>query len=359
MSEDTALDSEVGIFSPRPTNRVTVRVPATTANMGPGYDVLGMAVNIWNELVVERSKEFSFEIEGEGADLLPRDEKNLVVKGLQEAYREMNKKIPTLSYKCLNRIPFARGLGSSSAGIISGLLAGYALENHQETENEEELLQIAGRIEGHPDNVAPCIYGGLVLGYISNELFKTQRISIPFGLLLVIFVPDHSTETQAARDLLKGEISRNDAIYNMSRLALLVSALQTGDMDLLAEATQDKLHQPQRGAAIHPHMQPLIEASLEHGAHACFLSGSGPSIMAICSGKKGDILSQSNDMRREKKVAIGMMKKAEEIGCPGKIIISQPTELGGHVVPELSNTNPMSRVSDVDGAKYADLIRYA
>lgn len=324
--------------------KVTVRVPATTANLGPGYDVFGLALNIWNELSVERSDTFSFDVEGEGANSLPRDGTNLVIRGLEKAYSICQKPVPVLSYKCKNRIPAARGLGSSSAAIVSGILAGLALEKHTVDWNTAtDLLNMATDLEGHPDNVSPCISGGLQMGYKHNDAWASSRVSVPHGLLMIVFIPEHETATKEARGVLGDTVKRKEAIFNCARTALFVNAFQTGNMSLLGAATQDMLHQPQR-SVLHTHMQPLVDAAIGAGAHGAFLSGAGPSIMAICSGQDGDVICQTSDARCEKRVALAMLEKAREIGCPGRIIITSPSERGAYVVPDLSdNCNPFAK----------------
>lgn len=311
---------------------VKVRCPATTANMGPGFDCIGMAVDLWNELTVRRSDRFEMIIEGEGADVLPRDQSNLVVTGIEEAFKAAGKTVPTLSYHLLNRIPFARGLGSSSAAIVAGLIAGLVLAGHElPVTGQEQLLQLAASIEGHPDNVAPAIYGGLQLGINADGRWWTKRITVPAGLQLILFVPDRVCETSEARALLPEKISRADAIFNMGRTALLVHSFQTGNLDDLRMATEDKLHQPPR-SSIMPFLYPLVQAALKAGAHGAFLSGAGPTVMAITSGRKGDIYAQEGAERKEKEVAEAMKEVAKGQNVSGRLYISRPTEYGAYVV---------------------------
>ncbi len=156
---------------------VHVRVPATSANMGPGFDCMGLALDVWNELTVERCDVFSMTVEGEGEGNIPLDETNLVVVGLKAAFEDAGKEIPTCKYHLKNNIPFCRGLGSSSAAIVAGLIAGLVLSGHElKVKGEESLLQLACKIEGHPDNVAPAIYGGLqIVRY--ESLLKPSFVS--------------------------------------------------------------------------------------------------------------------------------------------------------------------------------------
>ncbi|RHY13878.1 hypothetical protein DYB25_008338 [Aphanomyces astaci] len=271
-----------------PKDSVTVRVPATTANMGPGFDCIGMAVDIWNELTVERADAFSLTNEGEGSDVLPTDETNLVVVGLKAAFNAAGQDLPLLRIHCRNRIPFARGLGSSSAGIVAGIIAGLVIAGHElSVLGKEELLQL-----------------------VKNILFSSPPID------------------------------RADAVFNIGRSAILVNALRNGNYNELRHATQDKLHQPQRGAEQYPHLFPLVDAALEAGAHACFLSGAGPTVLAICSGKSGDIFTQVAAERDETKVADAMREAAASVGVQGCVFITNPEHRGAHIVrvsPKISD----------------------
>ncbi|XP_004345194.2 homoserine kinase [Capsaspora owczarzaki ATCC 30864] len=313
-------------------NRVVVRVPATTANMGPGFDCIGMALGIFNELIVERSDAFAMEIIGEGQAELPRDASNLVVVGVEAAFRIAGKTTPTLSYVLKNAIPFARGLGSSSAAIVAGLLAGLTLAGHElSVQQDEELLNIAADLEGHPDNVAPCIYGGLQIGVHTGRRWMSTRVSVPHGLQAVLFVPDTPMETATARAVLLPTIQRSEAVFNIGRAAMLVHAFNTGRLDKLQEATRDALHQPQR-SGIMPVLFPVIDAAIAAGAHGAFLSGAGSTILALTSGRRGDVYVQRSDERKEKEVSDAMLAAARAHNMPGKIYVTHPVELGAHVV---------------------------
>lgn len=347
---DTARDdlaSLLGSVITRTRKRVTVKVPATTANLGSGFDACGLALDIWNVLTVERSNEFVFEIEGEGAQNLPRDETNLVVVGLEAAFKYNGATPPALRYHCVNKVPFARGLGSSSSAIVSGILAGLAIGNFQlSMDKSEEMLQIAAQIEGHPDNVGPCIYGGFQIGIHSGEQWSSSRVQVPDGLMCVVFVPDHCSETKEARGVLPEKIEQKDAIFNCARVALLIQAFATGDLAGLRHATEDCLHQPYR-KGMHPHMAPLVEAAREAGAHGCCLSGAGPSVVAFTSGRMGDVLAQNSAERQERQVALAMLQTGDEMTppCPGRVFITKPVEVGAHIVAE---------GSDIHGSVYED-----
>jgi len=235
----------------RPRDSVTVRVPATSANIGSGYDCLGMCVDLWTEVTVERSDKFEILCTGEGADMMPLDETNLLCVGVKAAFDRANSTVPTLKYTVKSRIPYARGLGSSSAAIVAGIIAGLVLAGQElEVWGQETLLQIAAEIEGHPDNVAPAIYGGMQLGIHTSERWLSERISMPPGLQLIIFIPDFIGKTSTARGVLPDEVSRSDCSFNIGRTAYLINALNQGNIENMKFGTQDKIHQPQRGEKV-------------------------------------------------------------------------------------------------------------
>jgi homoserine kinase len=299
-------------------NSVTVRAPATTANMGPGFDSIGMALDLWNDLTVTKGK-FSVSTTGEGADLLPQDTRNLVVTGLEAVYNYINEPVPQLQYECVNRIPYARGLGSSSTAIVSGLVAGSAISGVNLS--LEELTVLAADIEGHPDNVAPALYGGCTVGVRNgDEKWIVDQIAFPDGLHAVLYVPEMQTNTHESRAVLQDQISRSDAVFNIGRAALLVNALSSGRLENLKYATQDKLHQPQRTQSFKA-MPHLINAALKGGAHGAFLSGAGPSVMALSTG-------------REVTISYEMAETARTFGVLGKPMIMPISTEGASVVDQ-------------------------
>jgi len=313
---------------------VTVRVPATSANLGPGYDVLGLALNIWQEVTVERASEYSMVVKGEGAEMTPTDpKKNLICIGVDYAFNRIaGKNTPTLKYTVVSSIPFMRGLGSSSAALVAGLIAGLVLAGKElRIEGEESLLQAAAEIEGHPDNVSPAIYGGLQIGMHTGKRWFSHRVHFPTELQCVLFVPDQPKKggTAEQRRLLKPEISREDAVFNLQRIAFLISSLHSGDFRFLAEAMGDKMHQPQRGM-IMPHVYQLIEAANKAGAYGTYMSGAGPAVMAFCKQQRTEILEESHSIPNQ--VGTAMMRAAELIGVKGRVFITNPSVHGAHVV---------------------------
>ena len=297
--------------------RVKVRVPATAANLGPGYDCLGMSLDIWNELTVERGP-FRVEIRGEGADQLPRDETNLIVRSVAAAFEAVGKPLPELAYACQNVIPLTRGLGSSSAAIVSGLAAGARLSGADAKLDKAALMGMAADMEGHPDNAAPATLGGCRVGVHDGERWIADRIRMPDGMNAVLFIPDVEGSTAAARAVLPDEVPRADAIFNVGRAALLVNALASGNLGMLRRATEDRLHQPVR-SRLYRGMNALISAALAGGAHGAFLAGAGPTVMALTTGREDTVLDS-------------MKEAAQSLDLPGRGLVTHPVEQGVYVV---------------------------
>mmetsp|Transcript_51633 Transcript_51633/g.148926 ORF Transcript_51633/g.148926 Transcript_51633/m.148926 type:complete len:429 (-) Transcript_51633:137-1423(-) len=316
-----------------PRDSVTVRVPATSANMGPGYDCLGIAVDLWSELTVTRSDTFEITAEGDGAVEMPKDESNYLVVGCRAAFEAAGKPLPTLKYHVVSRIPYARGLGSSSAAIVAGIVAGLVLAGHRlPCWGSEALLQIAAGIEGHPDNVAPVIYGGIQLGIHNGTRWMTERVPCPAGLQMVMFIPDFIGKTSDARGVLKPTITREEAAFNIGRAAFLVHSLCSNNLDNLKYGVQDKMHQPQRGSKLYKYLFPMIEAAEEAGACCAYLSGAGPTVMALTSGASGDIFAQREKERTDILVAKAMIQCAKDFGIDGKLLVTNVVTEGARVI---------------------------
>lgn len=317
----------------RERSKVIVRIPATSANLGPGFDSIGMAVDLWSEVTVERSDTFEIMCEGDGADDLPLDDSNLVCFGVAAAFKHAGKDLPVLKYHLVNRIPYARGLGSSSAAIVGGLVAGLVLAGHQvKAWGAEEILNMAANIEGHPDNVAPALYGGIQLGIYTDSRWMTSRVNLPPGLQCVCFIPETIGKTSTARGVLKETVTRADAVFNIGRVAWLINALSTNNIGQLRHGVEDALHQPQRAAAVYPHLTPIIHAALQAGASAAYLSGAGPTVMALTSGASGDIFTQCSQERVDRIVAEAMLAAAHRQGVRGEVFITTPVDRGAYVV---------------------------
>ena len=295
---------------------VSVRVPATTANLGPGFDCLGMALDWWNEIHVEVSTTPHVRALGEGAETLSAAEDNLVYRAAQALFREAGEEPLCLSITCENRIPLARGLGSSAAAIVGGLVAANAL--CQRPLESNRLLELAARMEGHADNVAPALLGGCCVVVRIGDSVLADAVPIPPNLRAVVLVPEVPMPTRKARAVLPAEVTREDAVFNLGRVALLVNALALGRTENLRVATQDRLHQPAR-AAIFPAMKYVLRAAESAGALCAFLSGGGSSVLA---------LSTSRFMT----IGFEMADAADKLGCPASLRITAPSALGAHVV---------------------------
>lgn len=297
-------------------NRVAVSVPATTANLGPGFDCLGLALDIYNTVAVEINDSFSISITGQGAESLPRGDDNRVYQSILALYQRAARPVPELRIRCRNDIPLARGLGSSAAATMSGLLAANILCG--KVLSQRELLSLGASLEGHPDNMAPALLGGCQAVVWDGREVISAQVPWPPGLKAALFIPDFEMPTEKARAILPAEVTRADAVFNIARVALLVTALAQGQLQYLRIATQDRLHQPQR-RALFPAMNDIFEAALDAGAVGVFLSGSGPTILA---------LAQDNDVA----IAEAMASAAKEAGVQGQIRIAQPSMVGAHVV---------------------------
>lgn len=301
---------------------ITFKIPATSANIGSGFDSVGLALTLYNEIQIfdnEDSKKIEFEIYGEGENEISKRD-NMIYSAMKLVFKKLKSK-PDKGYivKCINRIPLSRGLGSSSAAIVGGLLsANYMLGNKLII--EKDILNMAVQIEGHPDNVAPAILGGIISGVVKkNEDFKYVKIKPPKNLKAIVSIPDFYLSTEIARNILPKEIKREDAIFNISRAAMLTSALFSNRLDLLEVATEDKIHQDYRAKFI-PNLQKLFKETKKAGAYSSTISGAGSSILALAKDDKNIINKVSEAMRLsfEKKNVRSVIKV---LNIPSKGII--------------------------------------
>lgn len=262
--------------------RVHVRVPATSANLGPGFDALGLALALHNDVEASESDGVSVTVDGEGAGQLPNGADNVVARGVRLAFDAAGRPFKGVALRCTNRIPPARGLGSSAAAWVGGLVAGNALAGGALT--RDALLSLATRAEGHPDNVAAALFGGLTVSCPAEDgTVTTVSLPVPEDLAWVLLVPTITSSTAEARAVLPPTVPRGDAIFNVQRVALLLAALQARRRDALPSALDDRLHQPYR-RALFPWMPAVAEAARRAGALGCVLSGAGPSLLALTAG---------------------------------------------------------------------------
>lgn len=263
-----------------------MRVPATSANLGPGFDALGLALTLYDDLAVSAGGSgVTVEVSGEAAHSVPRDESHLVVRAIRAGLADLGASIPGFALRCHNRIPHGRGLGSSAAAIVGGLAAAYGLTGTPL--DRARVLELANRIEGHPDNVAACALGGFTIAWLDAGSGRAVRLDPAPGLPAVAYVPATPLATEVARGLLPAVVPHVDAAANAGRAALLVAAL-TSRPDLLLTATEDLLHQAYRAPAM-PDSSRLLHG-LRAGGLPAIVSGAGPTILVL-----GDSPAQAPD----------------------------------------------------------------
>jgi homoserine kinase len=255
-----------------------VKVPATSANLGPGFDCMGLAVCLYNHFRAEFSDRLEFELKGKYTRFIAPNKNNILWKSACALWRQVGFDPQPLKLTIESYIPPTRGLGSSSTAVIAGLLianaaAGYPL-------NRYELLKMAATFEGHPDNVTPALYGGITLTVITGGDLIPRVLSASPKFKAVAVVPDFLLETKKSRGILPAKISRRDVIFNASRVGLLVDCFIKENYELLKIATQDRLHQSQRAALI-PGMSQALSQAVAAGAYGAVLSGSGPALLAF------------------------------------------------------------------------------
>lgn len=279
-----------------PAASVEILAPATSANLGPGFDALGLALSLRDHLIVAVAPAgLHIAVEGVGAAEVPRDESHLVVRAMRAAFDRLGKAPPGLRLRCRNVIPHGRGLGSSAAAIVSGVLAARALVPHGATAlPDDEVLALAASIEGHPDNVAACLLGGLTIAWTQDGRGSAVRRDTDVRSFLL--VPEAPVSTEVARALLPASVPHGDAAANAGRAALLVVALTAGEpsRDVLFAATEDRLHQEQRRSAM-PDTWGLLRQLREDGWPAV-VSGAGPSVLVLLP--RGTEAGAVADLRR-------------------------------------------------------------
>lgn len=294
-------------------HKVRVRVPATTANLGPGFDALGLALQFYNFVTIEQSSNSGDTIIaiGEGADILNQGdpEKNIALRAAHMLLHEIGIERTPLTLTLENQIPLARGLGSSSAARVGALVAAneWARRQHNKSLEQNDLLTLATRLEGHPDNVAPALLGGLIIS-VTRDAGEVLALRAPVEKFprLVVFIPESELETEKARGVLPSEVSVKDAVFNIARASFLVTALVNQKWEFLDEALRDRLHQNQR-AALMPAYNAVIQAATHSGAFGATLSGAGPCILAWLPDED-DFVTRAT---------IAMQDAASECGVPG------------------------------------------
>jgi len=288
---------------------ILVRAPATSANLGPGFDCLGMALDLWAEVAIST--------EPSPAGFNPDPAEQMAADSARRLYSHVGVQAPDCLWAQYRaRIPVARGLGASAVARATGLLAANALLG--EPLDREAILALGTELEGHPDNMAAVLFGGLQVVVLDGETVVHAGLTAPAGLKAVLFVPEVEMPTDESRRALPTQLSRQDAVHNIGRAALLVAALAGGRLELLDVATRDRLHQPAR-AKIFPAMEPVFQAARRAGALAVFLSGGGSTILALAS-------------RDEERIGRAMAEAAAKEGVGGETIITKPSDQGAQVI---------------------------
>jgi homoserine kinase len=263
--------------------KARVFVPGTSANLGSGFDVFGLSVNLFNEFCVEDAEQFEITfLNGQGKIPIPDGKDNLFYKSFAYLFEQMGQDVPIVKISMNVQVRQARGFGSSATAVVGGLVSANAFLGNKYS--KDELLTFAVELERgqHPDNVAPALFGGLVISVTHNGTFHHIKIPIPPDIKAVFFIPDFTMDTVTGRKLMPSSYSKEDLVFSTSRVALLMAAMQTKKYDLLRIAMEDRVHQPTR-TKIFPAMPKIIEAANEAGAFGTALSGGGPSIIALAN----------------------------------------------------------------------------
>ena len=264
-----------------------VRVPATSANLGPGFDCFALALQLYDDVVVRVAESgLVVDVAGEGADEVRRDKRNLVARAVRATFDVLGGHPRGLEIVCANRIPHGRGLGSSAAAIVAGILAARELVlGGAERLPDDAMLRLAAELEGHPDNVAACLAGGFTMAWTENEICASLRLDVQKSIVPVVFVPDTKSATARARKLLPESVPHGDAVANATRAALMVQAL-TRRPELLLVATKDTLHQQYRAPAMA--RSASLMARLRAAGIAAVISGAGPTVLALTTAARAD-----------------------------------------------------------------------
>jgi homoserine kinase len=276
---------------------ICVRVPATSANLGPGYDAVGLALSLSMRISLDRAPYPIVEVRGTGADQIPQGPEHPAYRAARFVAELVGEYDAHFHLVQENAIPPARGLGGSAAALVGGAVAANDILGRSMP--APDLLNLVCELDGHPDNAAPALLGGLVIGTLTLEGISAVRLE-PMGLKAAVAVPDFAVSTTAARRALPEKVSHKDASFNVGRAGLLLGALATGEYELLRVAMQDRLHQPYRSHLV-PGLEDVIEAALENGAYGACLSGSGPTVLAFAPDKHAPSVAQAMQAAFEKR----------------------------------------------------------
>ncbi|RUT27817.1 homoserine kinase [Paenibacillus zeisoli] len=265
-------------------NSVRVRIPASTANLGPGFDTLGMALSLYAWIEMKAADQTTFHLYGDEMKGIPVDKSNLIYQVAQSVFKEAGVAIPELEISMYSDIPLTRGLGSSASAIVGALVAANELIGARLTSSK--LFDMATALEKHPDNVGASLFGGIIAASWDGEHADYIRIEPSSDLGVLVAIPDFQLSTSKARDVLPEQVSLTDAVYNISRSSLLTAAFAAGRLDLISAAMRDRIHQPYRASLI-PGMSRILNEASDHGALGAALSGAGPTLLALIDKRAG------------------------------------------------------------------------
>jgi homoserine kinase len=313
-----------------------VKVPASTANLGPGFDTLGMALSLYAWIEMREASETIFHLHGDEMKGLAHDKSNLIYQVAQMVFAEAGVSIPELEISMYSEIPLTRGLGSSASAIIGGMVAantmiGSPLDN-------AKLFSLATGLEKHPDNVGASLFGGIITAVWDGVHAEHVRIEPPEDLEILVVIPEFELSTSKARGVLPSSVSVADAVFNISRTSLLTAALASGRLDLVGTAMQDRLHQPYRAALV-PGMEKLLAEAPDHGALGIALSGAGPTLLAMVDRRES----------RKNELEAFLLDTMMEQGITARTCWLTPCNAG--VRTELLDTNGMQSESFLDMIK--------
>lgn len=313
--------------------RVRVRVPASTANLGPGFDTLGMALNLYTWIEMRVTSETRITMEGDELGGLPGDKSNLIYKVAQQVFAASGESRPELEIRVYSDIPLTRGLGSSASAIIGGIVAANALIGSPLS--NDELFQIATRIEEHPDNVGASLFGGIVVAYWDGERAEKLVLKPHERLQALAVIPQFQLSTEKARHALPRQLSMKDAVFNVGHSSLLVAALAQGDLGMIRHAMKDALHQPYRAALV-PGMERILREGVDHGALGVALSGAGPTMLALVDSANREGAQQLEAF---------MMNTFREQGIEAKSLWLMPEPTGAQIFTDFDEQSPLTETS--------------
>ncbi|CAM3898621.1 MULTISPECIES: homoserine kinase [Paenibacillus] len=303
---------------------VRVKVPASTANLGPGFDTLGMALSLYSWIELKPADRTAFHLYGDEMKGVPVDKSNLIYKVAQMVFDEAGESVPELEISMYSDIPLARGLGSSASAIVGALFAANALIGSPLS--EAKLFDMATALEKHPDNVGASLFGGIITAVWDGKHADYIRIDPPARLGTVVVIPDLHLATSKAREALPAQVNLTDAVYNISRSSLMTAALSAGRLDLVRAAMQDRIHQPYRAPLV-PGMPRILAEAPDQGALGVALSGAGPTIIAFVD----------RDDRRVDDLKAYLVKAMEAEGISASCFCLDPAAEGVRTMDDINN----------------------